>query len=150
MPEIYSNIHTYILSVLFGRPNGIRIGVSTINPSSIPFNSTNPHTYDKFPSIPHIPNIRTPIPQPPKPIQRSPKSKPTCCVTPATKDYKLNHVALGIQDPSRSLHFYINLLTRHARNLHHERRTLYYLLPRTCSGRSKDRRRHYRLGEEDE
>lgn len=30
--------------------------------------------------------------------------------TPATKDYKLNHLALRIQDPSRSLHFYINLL----------------------------------------
>lgn len=30
--------------------------------------------------------------------------------TPATKDYKLNHLAIRIQDPSRSLHFYINLL----------------------------------------
>ena len=30
--------------------------------------------------------------------------------TPATKDYKLNHLALRIQDPTRSLHFYINLL----------------------------------------
>ncbi|KAJ5796035.1 uncharacterized protein N7518_004575 [Penicillium psychrosexuale] len=30
--------------------------------------------------------------------------------TPATKDYKLNHLALRIQDPTRSLNFYINLL----------------------------------------
>ncbi|KAJ5467599.1 hypothetical protein N7475_005351 [Penicillium sp. IBT 31633x] len=30
--------------------------------------------------------------------------------TPATKDYKLNHLAIRIQDPARSLHFYIDLL----------------------------------------
>ncbi|KAJ5384006.1 hypothetical protein N7517_001917 [Penicillium concentricum] len=30
--------------------------------------------------------------------------------TPSTKDYKLNHLALRIQDPGRSLHFYIDLL----------------------------------------
>ncbi|KAF9248094.1 hypothetical protein DTO027I6_6328 [Penicillium roqueforti] len=30
--------------------------------------------------------------------------------TPATKDYKLNHLALRIQDPTRSLNFYIKLL----------------------------------------
>lgn len=29
---------------------------------------------------------------------------------PATKDYKLNHLAIRIRDPSRSLHFYIDLL----------------------------------------
>lgn len=30
--------------------------------------------------------------------------------TPATKDYKLNHLALRIQDPARSLNFYVNIL----------------------------------------
>lgn len=31
-------------------------------------------------------------------------------LTPATANYRLNHLALRIKDPSRSLHFYINLL----------------------------------------
>ena len=38
----------------------------------------------------------------------SPKTNPP--PNPATKDYKLNHLAIRIKDPSRSLNFYINLL----------------------------------------
>lgn len=31
-------------------------------------------------------------------------------LTPATQDYRLNHLAIRIKDPSRSLHFYVDLL----------------------------------------
>lgn len=31
-------------------------------------------------------------------------------LTPSTQNYRLNHVAIRIKDPSRSLHFYIDLL----------------------------------------
>ncbi|KAJ5168458.1 uncharacterized protein N7482_004052 [Penicillium canariense] len=31
-------------------------------------------------------------------------------LTPATKDYRLNHLAIRVKDPARSLHFYVELL----------------------------------------
>ncbi|KAJ5540889.1 hypothetical protein N7494_005965 [Penicillium frequentans] len=47
---------------------------------------------------------------------------------PATKDYRLNHLALRITDPARSLHFYVDLLgMRVVFNMNAGPFTIYYL-----------------------
>lgn len=157
---IYSNIH--VLSVLFDRLNGIRIGVST--PHSIisqlisfyvryisPINTIhsipqNPYINSIY-NTSHIHNVLKPIPPPPRrgPFQRSPKPKPT----PNTSNKRLQTKPPSHPNPRPiPLTAFLHQPPRHARNLHHERRAFYDLLSRTSAGRCKDRRRHYCLGED--